>query len=41
MRNTVRVVFLVEGDGRLGPPEPHQGGEGVNGVYLLHGHRAL
>jgi hypothetical protein len=29
------MFFLVEGDGRLGPPEPGQGGEGVDGVHLL------
>ena len=31
------MVFLVEGDGRLGPSEPCRSGEGVNGVHLLLG----
>ena len=35
MGDTIRMVFLVEGDGRLGPLEPCQGGEGVDGVHLL------
>ena len=29
------MVFLVEGDGRLGPLEPRQGSKGVDGVHLL------
>jgi hypothetical protein len=29
------MVFLVEGDGRLGPLEPHRSGEGVDSVHLL------
>jgi hypothetical protein len=29
------MVFLVKGDGHLGPPEPHRGGEGVDGIHLL------
>ena len=35
------MVFLVEGDGRMGPPEPHRGSEGVDGVHLLLGDAAL
>ena len=35
MRDTIGVVFLVEGDGRLGPSEPCWCGEGVNSVHLL------
>jgi hypothetical protein len=35
------MVFLVEGDGRLGPPEPRWGSEGVDGVHLLLGDAAL
>ena len=34
MRDIVGVV-LVEGDGRLGPSKPCQGGEGVNNIHLL------
>jgi hypothetical protein len=41
MRNTVRVVSLVKGDGRLGSLEPCQGGEGVNGIHLLFGDTTL
>ena len=35
------MVFLVEGDGRLGPPKPCQDGEGVDGIHLLLGVAAL
>jgi hypothetical protein len=35
------MVFLVEGDGCLGPPELHRGGEGVEGIHLLFGDVAL
>jgi hypothetical protein len=35
------MVFIVEGDGHLGPPEPHQGGEGLDSVHLLLGDAAL
>jgi hypothetical protein len=35
MRDGIRVVLLVEGDGRLRPSETHQSGEGVNDVHLL------
>jgi hypothetical protein len=35
------MVFLLEGDGYLGPLEPRQGGEGVDGVHLLFGDTAL
>jgi hypothetical protein len=31
----IKVVFLVKGDGRLGPSEPHRSGEGMNDVHLL------
>jgi len=41
MRDVIGVIFLVKGDGRLGPSEPHQGGEGVNSVHLLLGDVAL
>jgi len=41
MRDTIGVVFLVEGDGRLGPSEPRQTSEGVNRVHLLFGDAAL
>ena len=29
------MISFVEGDGHLGPSEPCQGGEGVNGIHLL------
>jgi hypothetical protein len=35
MRDVIRMVFLIEDDGRLGPPELHQGSEGMDGVHLL------
>ena len=35
------MVFLVEGDGRLGPLEPCRGSEGVDDVHLLLGDAAL
>jgi hypothetical protein len=35
MRDVIMMVFLIEDDGRLGPPELHQGGEGMDGVHLL------
>jgi hypothetical protein len=35
MRDTIRVVFLVKGDGHLGPSEPHWSGERVSGIHLL------
>jgi hypothetical protein len=40
MRDVVGVVFLVEGDGLLGPSEPCQSSEGVDGIcwYLLTCH---
>ena len=41
MRDTTEVIPLVEGDGRLGPFEPHWSGEGVNGVHLLLGDAVL
>jgi hypothetical protein len=41
MRDTIGVIFLIEGDGRLGPSEPCRGGEGVNDVHLLLGDAAL
>ena len=31
------MILLVESDGRLGPLELHQGGEGVDNVHLLLG----
>ena len=41
MRNTIGVIPLVEGDGRLGPLEPCWEGEGVNSVHLLLDDAAL
>ena len=41
MRDTVEVVFFIEGDGHLGPLESCRSGEGVNGVHLLFGDAAL
>ena len=41
MGDTIRMVFLVESDGRLGPPEPRWGGEVVDGIHLLLGDVAL
>jgi hypothetical protein len=41
MRDVIRMIFLVEGDGHLGPPEPHRGSEGVDGAHLLLGDVAL
>jgi hypothetical protein len=41
MRDTISVVFLIEGDGHLGPSEPHRSSEGVNGVHLLLGDAML
>ena len=35
------MVFLVEGDGCLGPSEPCWGDEGVIGIHLLLGDAAL
>ena len=35
MRDAIRVILLVKDDGCLGPSEPCQGCEGVNGVHLL------
>jgi hypothetical protein len=35
------MILLVKGGGRLGPSEPCQGGEGVDGVHLLLGDVAL
>jgi hypothetical protein len=33
MRDTIRVVFLIESDGRLGPSEPCRSDEGVNSIH--------
>jgi hypothetical protein len=41
MRDAVGVIFLVKGDGRLGPLEQRQGDEGVDGVHLLLGDAVL
>jgi hypothetical protein len=41
MQDTVRVVFLVEGDGHLGPLESRWGGEGVDSIHLLLGDAVL
>ena len=35
------MVFLVKGDGYLGPLGPRQGGEGVDDVHLLLGDMVL
>jgi hypothetical protein len=35
MRDAIAVILLVEDDGRLGPPEPCQGGKGVDDIHLL------
>jgi hypothetical protein len=35
MRDIVGVIFLVEGDGCLGPSELCQGDEGMDGIHLL------
>jgi hypothetical protein len=37
----IRVIPLVEGDGRLAPSEPRWSSEGVNGVHLLLGDATL
>jgi hypothetical protein len=37
MRNTVRVVSLVKGDGCLGPSKSHRDAEGTHSVHLLLG----
>jgi len=41
MRDAIGVVFLVEGDGHLGPSKPRWSGKGVNGVHLLFDDAAL
>jgi hypothetical protein len=41
MRDAIRVVLLVKGDGHLGPLEPRRGGEGVDGIHLPLGDAAL
>ena len=41
MTDAVGVIFLVKGDGRLGPLEPHRGSKGVDSVHLLLGDVAL
>jgi hypothetical protein len=41
MRDEIGVIFLVKGNGHLGPSKPRRGGEGVNGVHLLLGDAAL
>jgi hypothetical protein len=41
MGDAIRMVFLVEGDGHLGPQEPGQGDEGVGDIYLLLSDAAL
>jgi hypothetical protein len=41
MRDTIRMVFLVEGDSHLEPPELCRGGKGVDGVHLLLNDAAL
>ena len=35
------MILLIKGDGRLGPSELCQRGEGVNGIHLLLGDAAL
>jgi hypothetical protein len=41
MRDTVGVIFLVKGDGHLGPSKPCQGGKGVDSIHLLLSGAAL
>jgi hypothetical protein len=41
MGNTIRVIPLVKGDGRLGPSELCRGGEDVDDVHLLLSYVAL
>ena len=41
MGDVIGMVFLVEGDGRLGPLEPYRGGEGVDDIHLLLDDAAL
>ena len=41
MGDTIGMVFLVKGDGRLGTPKPYQGGMGVDDVHLLLSDTAL
>jgi hypothetical protein len=41
MRDAIGAVFLVEGDGRLGPSESCRSGKGAHGVHLLFGDVAL
>ena len=41
MGDAIEMVFLVKGDGRLGPPKPRRGGEGVDSVHLLLGDAVL
>ena len=41
MGDVIQMVFWDKGDGRLGPPKPRRGGEGVDGVHFLLGDAAL
>jgi hypothetical protein len=41
MRDAIEMVFLLEGDGCLGPPEPCQGSEGVDDIHVLFGDAML
>jgi hypothetical protein len=41
MRDTIGVIFLVKGDGCMGPSEPHRSSEGVNDIHLLLGDATL
>jgi hypothetical protein len=41
MRDAIGVIFLVKGDGHLGPSKPCQGGKGVDSVHLLLSGEAL
>jgi hypothetical protein len=41
MRDTIRVVFLVKGDGHLEPLKPCRISEGVDDIHLLLSNAAL
>jgi hypothetical protein len=41
MMDMIGPVFLVKGDGRLGPSKLHRGDEGVNDIHLLFSDMAL
>jgi hypothetical protein len=41
LRDAIRMVFLIEGDGHLGALQSHRGSEGVDSIHLLLGDAAL